>query len=235
MKLLWETLVLDVWDSNKIRIMGTLYSIPDFVSLFMVKRMQWSTVLHHVVVCVFNTFSLYNDYGKENVVRAIMIYAVFSTFAYLVNLLLASRFVQVQSWVSLVLSFLALLIYAACCSLNWTWHVFYLRRLFLIQPREEHWQIFGYICLVLLLVWDDLILMKWLATNVQRKWKKGAGEDGRGRGRGGGRGAVSSSANSSPSASNGSSREEEEEEDAAREGNRRAEAGGKGRASKKER
>ena len=32
-KCLHDTLVMDVWDSNRIRIMGTLYSIPDFVSM----------------------------------------------------------------------------------------------------------------------------------------------------------------------------------------------------------
>merc|ERR1711871_350702 len=37
--LLLESMRYDVWDTSKIRIMGTLYCIPDFVSLFVVKRM----------------------------------------------------------------------------------------------------------------------------------------------------------------------------------------------------
>merc|ERR1712195_127261 len=31
--LLYQTMYLDEWDSNRIRIMGTLYCIPDFVQL----------------------------------------------------------------------------------------------------------------------------------------------------------------------------------------------------------
>ena len=152
--------------------MGTLYSIPDFVSMFMVKNMATTTVIHHVVVCVFNVFSLYNDYEQENVVRAIMIYAVFSTFAYLVNLLLASRFVDVSKWLSIALSGLALVIYVTCCGFNWSWQVYYMKRLLhLSTTRVEVGVIVAYVSLMLMLVWDDLVLMKYLYFNVKRKLK----------------------------------------------------------------
>ena len=70
---------------------GCLYAVLDFVSLLLVKRLSWSTIIHHVCVCVFNVVSISNDYAEENVCRLLVVYAVFSTFAYLVNLLLASR------------------------------------------------------------------------------------------------------------------------------------------------
>ena len=163
--LLYETMVLDQWDSNRIRIMGTLYCIPDFVSLFMVSRMATTTVVHHIVVCVFNAFSLYNDYDQINVVRAIMVYAVWSTFAYMVNLLLASRFVDTSPMMSMVLSALALLIYGTCCFFNWSWQVWFLSGIASTNP----YQVFGYVALMSMLVWDDIVLMKWLFKNVVRK------------------------------------------------------------------
>jgi hypothetical protein len=163
--LLYETMVLDSWDSNRIRIMGTLYCIPDFVSLFMVSRMATTTVVHHIVVCVFNAFSLYNDYDQINVVRAIMVYAVWSTFAYMVNLLLASRFVDTSPTMSMILSALALLIYGICCLFNWSWQVWFLSGVF----RDIPFQVFGYVALMSMLVWDDIVLMKWLFKNVVRK------------------------------------------------------------------
>ena len=164
-ELLYKTMVLDVWPSNQIRIMGTLYCIPDFVSLFLVKKMARSTVIHHCVVCIFNMFSLYNDYSEENVVRAIMIYAVFSTFAYMVNLLLASRFVSTAPYVSRALSALSLLIYVTCCGFNWTWQVTYLSGLLWIKPI----QVLFYVALMLMLVYDDVVLMRWLWKNMQRQ------------------------------------------------------------------
>ena len=163
--LLYETMVLDQWDSNRIRIMGTLYCIPDFVSLFMVKRMATTTVVHHIVVCVFNAFSLYNDYDQINVVRAIMVYAVWSTFAYMVNLLLASRFVDTSPMMSMVLSALALVIYGTCCFFNWSWQLWFLSGIASTKP----YQVFGYVALMSMLVWDDIVLMKWLFKNVVRK------------------------------------------------------------------
>ena len=164
-QLLYSTMVLDEWDSNRIRIMGTLYCIPDFVSLFMVSRMAWTTVAHHVVVCAFNAWSLTNDYSQTNVVRAIMVYAVWSTFAYLVNLLLASRFVDTSAALSAALSALAFTIYAGCCALNWSWQVWFLLGLFATQPVP----VVLYVALMAMLVWDDIVLMKWLFVNARAK------------------------------------------------------------------
>lgn len=165
--LLYETMVNDVWPSNRIRIMGTLYCIPDFVSLFMVDRMSTTTIAHHVVVCVFNVISLYNDYEQVNVVRAIMVYAVWSTFAYLVNLLLASRFIQTTAFISMTLSALALMIYAACCALNWSWQAWFLSGVFVDHP----FQVLAYVGLMAMLIWDDIVLMKWLNYNVGKKYE----------------------------------------------------------------
>jgi len=167
MSLLYETLWANEWNSNKIRIMGTLYCIPDFVSLFVVKKMAVSTQIHHVVVCVFNIVSVYNDYNKVNVVRAMMVYAVFSTFAYLVNLLLASRFLPTTYFVRTMLSVGSLIIYSACCVINWTWQVWFLSSIVETQSVS----VFAYLCFVLMLVSDDIILMKWLGKNLQIQYK----------------------------------------------------------------
>lgn len=161
--LLYNCLVHDQWDSTRIRIMGTLYTIPDFVSLFMVRRMATTTIVHHVVVCIFNCFSVYNDYNDVNVIRAIVVYAIFSTFAYLVNLLLAARFMDTSFVLKAVLSALALVIYALCCAVNWVWQLFFLSKLVYSQMIP----VAIYSGLVLLLVWDDVVLLKWLWSNVK--------------------------------------------------------------------
>eukprot|EP01006_Ploeotia_vitrea_P034039 TRINITY_DN65692_c0_g5_i1.p2 TRINITY_DN65692_c0_g5~~TRINITY_DN65692_c0_g5_i1.p2 ORF type:complete len:337 (+),score=40.69 TRINITY_DN65692_c0_g5_i1:38-1012(+) len=168
--MLYSTIVLDQWPTERIRIMGTLYAIPDFVSLFMVRRMMWSTIIHHIVVCVFNMISLYNDYGSENICRNIMVYAVFSTFAYLVNLLLASRWMNISRNTSIFLSLLAFVIYASCCAMNWSWQAWYLNRLFW---NFHHFSIYLFVAMMFMIVWDDIILLKWLLKNVQTKLAEG--------------------------------------------------------------
>jgi hypothetical protein len=165
-QVLYQTMVEDIWDSKRIQIMGTLYAIPDFVSLFMVKRMAKSTIAHHVCVCIFNWFSVSNDYSHHNIMRSIVIYAIFSVFAYLVNLLLASRFLNVTNTTSAVLSALALLIYASCCFLNWSWQVWYIS---FLATNFHHYSIWLFVAAICFIVYDDLILMKWLYKNALRK------------------------------------------------------------------
>lgn len=156
---LWSTMVDDHWDTIRIRNLGTLYCIPDFVSLFLVKKMSKTTICHHIAVCVFNAVSMANDYSQDNVCRLIMVYAVFSTFAYLVNLLLASRFLGIPKWLARILSAAALLIYAGCCSVNWAWQCVQIKKLLW---NGHTWPVYSFIALIILVVYDDLVLMKWL-------------------------------------------------------------------------
>jgi len=161
--LLKETIMNDIWSTNKIRNLGTIYAIPDFVSLILVRKMSWATVFHHVCVVIFNTISLYNDYDKENICRLIMVYAIFSTFAYAVNLLLGFRFLGVSDQVAAVLSFGSFVIYGSCCLINWSWQVYYIKHLIY---ANNHWSIYVYCVLIGLVIYDDIILNKWLLQNV---------------------------------------------------------------------
>jgi len=164
---LYNTMVYDEWDTTKIRNLGCMYCIPDFVSLFLVKKMSNTTILHHLAVCVFNAVSMFNDYQEENVCRLMVVYAVFSTFAYLVNLLLASRFLGIPKWLARYMSAGALFIYAGCCGINWTWQAYYSMRLW--GYNKNNWPLYAYLALIFLVVYDDLVLMKWLwykATHV---------------------------------------------------------------------
>lgn len=153
------------WSTPRIRNLGVLYAIPDAVSMLLVKRMAWSTKVHHLCVVVFAFVNLFVTYEEESVGRALVVYAVFSTFAYLVNLLLASRFLPVKPKLSLVMSVLALVIYAACLAINWTWQLTFLWRLGRERPTIG---LFVYIGLISLVVADDCILLQWLWRNVAR-------------------------------------------------------------------
>jgi len=163
---LWEALAHDRWSTARIRNMGVLYAIPDFVSLFLVSRMSITTKLHHICVVVFMVYNLYTDYDTESVARALVVYAVFSTFAYLVNLLLASRFLQIGATASLFMSALALGLYAGCLGINWTWQVRFLWQLWWNNPSIG---IYIYCSFMSMVVYDDVVLVRWLWSNVQHK------------------------------------------------------------------
>jgi len=165
---LWEALALDVWNTARIRNLGVLYAIPDFVSLFLVSRMSVTTKLHHICVVIFMVYNLYTDYSTPSVGRALVVYAVFSTFAYLVNLLLASRFLKVGPGVSLLMSLVALGLYASCLCINWVWQCRFLWGLWWTNPSVA---IYVYCGCMSMVVYDDVVLVRWLWENVKHKCK----------------------------------------------------------------
>ncbi|KPI85220.1 hypothetical protein ABL78_5728 [Leptomonas seymouri] len=160
-----KIVVFDEWESNILRNLGCIYAIPDFISMVIVRRMRWSTWVHHACVVVFNYFSIMNNYQHENVCRCVVVYAAFSSFAYCVNVLLASRFLGVSANVARVLSFVALVVYALCCAVNWAWQAFYLRRL--LTTGHDHWTVYVYMLLISLVMWDDIVLNRWLLHHAR--------------------------------------------------------------------
>ena len=90
---------------------------------------------------------------------------------YLVNLLLASRFLPISPWTSLTLSFLALVIYCACLGINWIWQVAFLVKIFANGPSAVHMAAIAvYLGLIGMVVRDDCVLVKWLVRNVAKTW-----------------------------------------------------------------
>jgi len=174
--LLYQAIHLDEWSTPRIRSLGVLYAIPDFVSLFLVQRMALTTKAHHICVVIFMVINLYNDYAHENVCRALVVYAVFSTFAYLVNLLLASRFLPVKPRMSLAMSAVALVVYTSCLAINWMWQVGFVASL-----HSRKWAdgdahavgaIYAYLAAISMVVYDDVVLTKWLLANCKKKWRE---------------------------------------------------------------
>jgi hypothetical protein len=102
---------------------------------------------------------------EETVGRALVVYAIFSTFAYLVNLLLATRFLPVPPLVRLLMSTLALAVYGGCLAVNWTWQVLFVSRIAIEQPNLS---LAVYLFLITFVVWDDCVLLQWLWHNVGR-------------------------------------------------------------------
>ncbi|CCW63996.1 unnamed protein product [Phytomonas sp. EM1] len=155
----------DEWESHILRNLGCIFTLPDFVAMIIVKRMRWSTWIHHLCVVVFNYFSIMNDYKKENIFRCIVVYAGFSSFGYCVNVLLASRFLGLSTSLAHILSFAALVVYGLCCSINWSWQVYYLVRL--IRRGKDLWSVYLYLVLICFVVWDDIVLNKWLLNHAK--------------------------------------------------------------------
>ena len=161
--ILYDTMFEDRWNNTIIRNVGILYAIPDTVSLMLVNKMDMTTKVHHIVVCVFNIASLQNDYGEENVIRCMVIYASFSSFAFIVNFMLGTRYLYDNKWVNKYLSRISFILYSICCIINWVWHINYMPGIYnRCEDRTCKYGIVLYGTMITALACDDVVLNIWL-------------------------------------------------------------------------
>ena len=154
----------DEWDSQLLCLCGALYSSIDMVGIYMVKKMPYNTLFHHIVVQLLFFTGLFYSFNPVTITKLIVIYAIFSCFAYLVNFFLALRVFSKNKRANAWIAFASTVIYALCCLLNWSYQVYYLFQLSWLT-------IALYGTLLSVLVRDDLILMKYLYnySNTQLK------------------------------------------------------------------
>lgn len=161
--ILYKTMIHNEWNNTMIRNLGIIYAIPDGVSLILVEKMDVSTKVHHAVVCLFNIISMHNDYTEESVVRCMVIYACFSTFAFLVNFLLGVRYINRSRRLERLLARTSFIIYSICCCINWFSQVRYMSALY---NTCNQWSckisIPLYGSMIMAIGADDIILNKWL-------------------------------------------------------------------------
>ena len=159
--ILYNGIANDTWNNNLIKNMGVLYTIPDTVSLMTVNKMDMTTKIHHSVVVIFNIGSMHNNYNEENVFRCMLVYACFSSFAFLVNFLLGIRFLHNNKEVDKYLSRAAFLIYSKCCLINWVYHYYELKNQW-YSCDDNCFKIILYLAMVTTIAIDDIKLNKWL-------------------------------------------------------------------------
>ena len=167
---LYSVFFLHSWDTTMVRNLGNIYAIPDGVSLLLVRKMSTSTKVHHVIVCIFNVISLHNDYGVDNVLRCMPVYASLSSLSYLVNFLLGCRYLDFNKPTIRKLSIMAMVIYICCCFTNWIWHT---QHLYILWKQCDddlcHVLIPTYCGFIAIIIWDDIILNCWLYRNARKK------------------------------------------------------------------
>ena len=79
------------WNTHTIKYLGGAYATLDMVSILRVEKMQINTILHHIIVQFLYLISLFLlDFNVDTIARGVVIYAVFSTFAFTINILIFS-------------------------------------------------------------------------------------------------------------------------------------------------
>lgn len=142
-------------------VVSSLYASLDASALLYNKHMQMTTIVHHIVVQLFYYYGVYVDWNSNSVSRLILIYAIFSTFAYLVNYRLAIRKSNISKTFINIINDLSLIIYFLSCITNWTLHTYFI---FTTTFVEHYMYIIMYTVLIFTIAFDDVKLMQYLYT-----------------------------------------------------------------------
>jgi hypothetical protein len=144
------------WSTHVLRMIAATYGSMDFIGLLCVPKLPQTTKVHHVVSTVLIWSSFLVDFTLPNVSTLFATYALLSMFAGSVNMYLGLRFLGSYNKLRL----LAMWNYIICCAVNWTLLVFTVA----IHWFGGHFSATHVVVLILMLglVRDDLILIKWL-------------------------------------------------------------------------
>ena len=163
--LLISLYLYDSWNKEQLKVLAALYSSLDTVSLYMVPKMQLNTIVHHVAVFLLYMYCLWCDFELVGLTRIIIVYAIWSTLAWTVNLYLSLRvYIEKTNYKLHVLCICAFTSYLGCCIMNWSYQ---LNSLYTFWNNDE----FGFGCLcyfitMLLIIYDDIVLMHYLRKRI---------------------------------------------------------------------
>ena len=139
---------------SNIKRLGTIYTSLDSSSIFYNTKMSKTTLCHHIAVIIFYIFNLYDNYEKNSICLLIMLYAIFSSFGFMVNFLLGFRFVYNIDKTYYRICFLSFLFTSL---INWIIQFTY----YICNNYEKNY-IHIYIFLLVFIIYDDIILLRWL-------------------------------------------------------------------------
>jgi len=144
------------WNNYVIHRIAVLYASNDFTGLICVDKLPTTTKIHHIVSTLMVSVSLSLNFQHSDIAQAMFWYTICSASAYIVNLQLGIRFLFRKNDIEAFRN-LASKIYISACFCNWTYQT-----LWIYSRSIWTWSHFLYLGLILCIVRDDIILIKWL-------------------------------------------------------------------------
>ena len=142
----------------QVSLFAALYAGIDMAALIYNSKNHISTNIHHTVVQILYFYIYYYDFAMINLVRPIVTYACFSVFSYFLNGRLSIRNLNMKYENGI--NDLSLIIYINTSIFNWIAQIY----LVFIDTLEMPFLYVKllYTILVLIIVSDDIFLMKYL-------------------------------------------------------------------------
>ena len=156
-----DAFLFNKWDNQKLHVLGSFYTLNDFLGLILVNGLPVATKIHHSCVIILGINNYFTDYSIPSVWRATIIYGAFSTLAFSVNGYMGLRYLTDNNNISSKkklknIALISLLVYLTCFTLNWLYHYYLLINL------KKTFSLFIYYTLAHLVMFDDIKLIKHL-------------------------------------------------------------------------
>ena len=145
-----------------IQFLAVGYSSLDMSAIAFNRVSHISTFVHHILVQLLYYYGVYYEWRKDTLAYLIFVYATYSSAAYLVNGRLALRNFTLSKWNETLINDLALFCYIVSAICNWSFQLYGLITFTLVDYWL--WKIV-YVCIIAMIIYDDIFLMKYLQRN----------------------------------------------------------------------
>ena len=158
-KLLYNYYVYGLWDLRTIKMFGAIYASLDMVSMFHVEKMQTNTKIHHIMVQVLYFMGLLRyNFNEKSLANPMVIYAIYSGLAYMVNIYLSLRVFVKNEKMLKTMKYVNYIIYINCCAQNWLYQGYFLTTTNNIPLIEKC----VYSSIIMSIIYDDWVLINFL-------------------------------------------------------------------------
>lgn len=160
--ILKDIFMYNKWNNATLHIMGTIYSLTDFISLLLVPGLPNTTKIHHGIVTIFGIINIINDYTKPSILRMLIIYGALSTVSFSVNGYLGIRYITQNEKILNTTAIFSFCVYALCFTVNWLYHYYYIITIDSMTIATIIYFIAAHI-----IMYDDIKLMQHLYQRVK--------------------------------------------------------------------
>lgn len=177
--LVYDIFMYDTIDMQNMRNWGCIFVANDLTALFLIPNLPKNTRNHHITTGILLNAVFLFDGNEMEFVKLIAIYTIFSYYAFLVNLYLGCRYLELEisdnnnsnnklsirfnRWID-YLRVIAFYNYAISLAINWSFHLYYC--IFMITSLQISHII--YALFLIPIIQDDIILLSWLKYKKNR-------------------------------------------------------------------
>jgi len=162
--IIYQGLILNIWNNQLIHRMGYLYSALDFLGLLKVRNLPTNSKIHHFTTFILSYLNTWIDYTKPSFWTGLPVYCILSCYACGVNYFLGMRLLKPLVELRKLIIF-NLISYSCLLLTNWSYQMHVLHKYVGLNYGFDS---FLYVSLIVFVANDDVKLVKFLFHHLKK-------------------------------------------------------------------